>query len=101
MLPTKMIDCVRETLAANLNPRDRDVMVQLGVIARCYSFGQSKTGSEILDRAEFGSQELGARAELIWYSIRRCHRAVGAPLDAQLLSDLSIPPKMTSDSGRR
>jgi hypothetical protein len=88
MLPAKMIDCVRETLAANLNPRDGSVIAQLGFIGRRYSLGQSNTGSEILDRADLGSKELGERAAFIWQTIQRCHRAVGAPFDGQLLSDL-------------
>jgi hypothetical protein len=70
MLDAKVIDRIRESVEAQLRPRDQPVRVQLQAARQ-----PGQGGRAMFARGEIGSVELAARADLIWQIIRRCFAA--------------------------
>lgn len=89
MLETDVINCIRDTIAAELNPRNQHVRdavraAQNQLAAR----GLARSGQELHERARIGSDELAVRAAIIWTTIRRCHGAFAPAVSEQLGDDL-------------
>ncbi len=76
MLPAEITNCIRESIDAELPPRDKDVRLALQASQRrLASQGLSRSGNLLYERAQIGCEELTVRAEIIWGQIKRCHLA--------------------------
>lgn len=88
MLTAQAINCIRESVQAELRPRSTNLAAQLlmcdSEFGRAAAFNSSM---RIQQRGLIACQELTVRAEIIWVLIQQCRRWFGEP-DDSLVADL-------------
>jgi hypothetical protein len=88
MLQANVLQCIRETISADLSPRNRHVRDRAqGSDRKIASTQGSLSGAAIAARAQIACDELTVRGEIIWSIIQRCHKSFGERGDS-LLADL-------------
>jgi hypothetical protein len=95
MLEDKVIQRIRESVDAELRPRDRSVHME----AHAFQGRHALSGRAFVGRGEIGCKELTERADLIWRIIQRCYTAyqVSAP-DESTIDGLNQQFKFWIDS---
>jgi hypothetical protein len=89
MLQANVLQCIRETIEAELRQRNRGVRDRAQGSDRKIAATQgSLSGAAIAARAQIACDELTVRAEIIWSIIQRCHKSFSAERGDSLLSDL-------------
>jgi hypothetical protein len=89
VLPPDVITCIRESLRAELPPRDAGARLRIQASQRQLAArGLGLSGNAIHEQAQIGCDELSVRAEIIWTMIQRCYRANGPDVGETLLADL-------------
>jgi hypothetical protein len=89
MLPANVLQCIRETIEADLRPRNKAVRDRVQGSDRTIASRQGAlSGAAVAARAQIGCDELTVRAEIIWSIIQRCHKSFGAQRGDDLLADL-------------
>lgn len=89
MLESNVIMCIRETMAAELPPRDKNVRATIQATQRkLHMQGLAQSGNAIVALAQIGCDELSVRSEIIWNVIQRCHSTFGSGSNDSLLADL-------------
>jgi hypothetical protein len=86
MLGDEVIICIRDSMEAEIRPRDAEVQKQTMAAANAHRLN----GRRFIVHSEIGCQELTKRAEIIWQVIQRSYEAFAttAP-DDSLISELS------------
>lgn len=88
MLQARAVDCIRESVEAELGPRSTNLAAAVNAcdseFARAGAFNSSM---RIHKRGVVACQELTVRAEIIWGIIQQCRRLFGEP-DEGLVADL-------------
>ena len=97
MLEPDVINCIRETIDAELLPRDAKVRFAIQASQRQLAArGLGRSGNALHEAARIGSDELSVRAEILWGIIQRCHGAFGgapsgdAPLTEHLQQQVAL-----------
>jgi hypothetical protein len=89
MVQANFLECIRETIEAELRPRNKDVRVRVqGSDRKIASTQGALSGAAISARAQIACDELTVRAEIIWSIIQRCHKSFGSEREDSLLADL-------------
>jgi hypothetical protein len=89
MLEVEELNRIRETVTADIGPRDATVLQNLQAVQRQLAAkGMARSGNELHERARVATDELDIRAGLIWGIIRKCHDTFGRRDSPQLLADL-------------
>jgi hypothetical protein len=89
MLEAAVTNCIRESVDAELPPRNQSVADSLQRSASVFAAqGTFHSSLALQARAQIGCDELAVCAEIIWRLIQRCHSAFGVPPDEQLAYDL-------------
>jgi hypothetical protein len=71
MLEPQVVERIRESVEAELRPRDNLFLMRIGAAASEYA----SAGRAWIGHGQVASEELTARADLIWRIIQRCHTA--------------------------
>jgi hypothetical protein len=89
MLQAPILQCIRETINAELMPRNKDVRDRVrGSDRKIASTQGALSGAAIAARGQIACDELTVRAEIIWSIVQRCHKSFGEQLGDSLLADL-------------
>jgi len=89
MVQANFLECIRETIEAELRPRNKEVRVRVqGSDRKIASTQGALSGAAISARAQIACDELTVRAEIIWSIIQRCHKSFGSEREDSLLADL-------------
>lgn len=101
MLPANVLQCIRETIKADLRPRNRTVRDRvLGSDRTIASRQGALSGAAVAARAQIGCDELTVRAEIIWSIIQRCHKSFGfEPRGVVIIRSLRYAAIFTFDGG--
>src|SRR5258708_17730434 len=84
-----VLQCIRETIEAELRPRNKNVRDRVqGSDRKIASTQGALSGAAIAARAQIACDELTVRAEIIWSIIQRCHKSFGSERGDSLLADL-------------
>lgn len=88
-MQANVLQCIRETIEAELKPRNKDVRGRVqGSDRKIASTQGALSGAAIGARAQIACDELTVRAEIIWSIIQRCHKSFGSERGDSLLADL-------------
>jgi hypothetical protein len=89
MLGAAVSNCIRETVEAELRPRDDSVRASISASAnKLAARGMSVSTAAFVERGRIGCNELTIRAEITWLQIQRCYAAYGGAHYDQLAADL-------------
>jgi hypothetical protein len=78
MLQARAVDCIRESVEAELGPRGTNLAAAVNACDSEFAWaGRINSSSRVYKRGVIACQELTVRAEIIWGIIQQCRRLFG------------------------